>query len=102
MSTEAPPQMAKKQTQLRSVPQAVTSKVRIGDMVYWYPSPDSKDPCAAFVTRIGTEVLALSILRPGQHNLSLRDGVRYITDERYEISGNREAGVWDFKELASE
>lgn len=95
MSTEAPPM---KKCPIRSSIQAITSKVRIGDMVYWYPSPDHQAPAAAFVTKIGTEVLSLAILKPSQHNFTVRDGVRHVTDERYHNSGNREAGVWDFKE----
>lgn len=73
-------------------------KPQIGDIVLWFVHPKESTGSPAIVTKVGTEnVLALSVFRPGFGSLLALDGVRHISDKKFETSNNQGAGSWDFR-----
>ena len=73
----------------------VSPVAELGDIVYWYDTPDSQ-PQPAVVTNIGVKSLCVNIFDPSTYNMRIRDGVRHRKDPEARRPEMRESGCWDY------
>lgn len=74
--------------------------VDVGDVVYWFADADAKnEPCVAFVTHVGEETVALTVLIRDCPAVGTRDGVRHVADPKLRFLDDRSSGAWDHTPL---
>jgi hypothetical protein len=74
-------------------------------LVYWKPSPHSKDLAVGIVTKVGDNAINVMVMPDGGYRPVEKNGVRHVSDEGFARLGDQRCGVWDFtdadKELAA-
>lgn len=74
-----------------------TLNLWIGADVLWYADGDMGcTPSAGKVTRLNIDNVTLAIADPENHNLGVRDGVRYVFDKKIKDMEKRDCGCWDY------
>lgn len=70
-------------------------EAELGDVVYWHEGGVPGNAQPAIVTKVSQETLCLNIFDPSLLNMTIRDGVRHITDPRARSIEFQENGAWD-------
>lgn len=71
-------------------------EVHVGQLVNWFETPATVQPCAAFVTKVYDAGVDLSVMVPGATNLWVKYAAPWRHDPKPWRTETAEEGCWDF------